>query len=302
MPSPSADYNHEVNAHRARVNELAAAATPERRGVATEIVTALALVLCLPGDWIHLNAVTFRRWTPWLLPLAFVCSLSVIPFALLRRLLFTIGAAFAKVGASNRFGRLTTWPALPSNAAVDATVRSGGRRRHYAVDVIIVPGYAHDGFSDALTPRGRERLKLAARDFFCGRAPFILVSGGNVHPHGTLYNEAFEMRRCLIDELRVPADRVIVEPLAEHTPTNLRNAGRYMLTHGLRTALVVSDRETFGQSIMLQAPNSLIFGVRTRMRWFFGHEIGRLRRVDNARTLFVPSRDVMLTKRLSREP
>ena len=70
----------------------------------------------------------------------------------------------------------------------------------------------------------------------------------------------------------------------------------------VRTALVVSDAETFGQSIMLQAPHSLVFGVLTRVRWFFGHGLDQLRRVDDARTIFVPHEDVMLTKRGAREP
>jgi hypothetical protein len=193
------------------------------------------------------------------------------------------------------------WPALAENAAADAAVRAHRRRHHYAADVIIVPGYSATDFHGALTPRGQARLQLAAGDFFAGRAPFIIVSGGNVRPEGTRYNEAFEMRRHLL-ALSVPADRVILEPLAEHTPTNLRNAARYMRSKGLGTAIVVSDPERFGQSIMFQAPHSLVFGAILRARWTHGAPLGRLVRIDAARTLFIPSDAVMLVGRAANEP
>lgn len=285
----------DIRAHKEAVGRAVEGALPERRGRAPIAMTLLALALCLPGDWLYLNGVVLQRLARRFGPLGMVVRtvallplLAAAPFHLLRAMFFSLGDALAGLGGGE-FRRLTTWPAVPGNP--DA-----------AGDLVIVPGYAADTFHGALTPRGKDRLALAAEDFHAGRAAYVLVSGGNVHPSGTQYNEACEMRRHLVEALSVPADRVIIEPLAEHTPTNLRNAARYMLCRGIKRAIVVSDAHVFGQSIMLQAPHSLMFGVLTRVRLMYGHTLGRLVRIDDARTLFEPSADVMLTRRGVREP
>jgi uncharacterized SAM-binding protein YcdF (DUF218 family) len=304
------DYNAAVDAHRQEVRRAAAVAAPVARGPLPIVVTLIALVVCLPGDWLHLNGVSALRAagalrrrhgalaSPLLALLRFAalaCALCAAPFALARALLLAIGDALSAVGSRGEYRRFAAWPPLLANAAADALV-------DHAARLIIVPGYAENEFFGAITAKNEARLRLAAREYFAGGPAFILVSGGNVHPAGTLYNEAFEMRRYLVESLGVPPERVIVEPLAEHTPTNLRNAGRYMLTHGIEHAIVVSDENPFGQSIMLQAPHSLIFGVLTRTRLRYGHTLGRLTRIDDARTCFEPSPDVMLVRAGASEP
>jgi uncharacterized SAM-binding protein YcdF (DUF218 family) len=308
----SQDYNAAIDAHSAAVRN---ARTEEvRYGPWQKIAAAMAVIICLPGDWCHLHSVSLRRVAGHLLRLcgpstmalalglwvlALPLAVIALPFRLVRALLFAIARALPAVARRRRF---VEWPAFAANAEVDAVVLSHRIRAHYAADLIIVPGYAEHAFAGALTQRGAERLQIAASDFFCGRAPFILVSGGNVRPQGTSFNEAFEMRRYLTDELSVPKERVIVEPLAEHTPTNLRNAGRYMRARSMKKAIVVSDPEPFGQSIMLQAPHSLIFGVILRAMWTYEFSLGTLRRIDDARTEFLPSEEVMLVGRAKREP
>ncbi len=91
------------------------------------------------------------------------------------------------------------------------------------------------------------RMAIAVELFRQGLAPFIVVSGGNVHPNRTPFNEAVEMKRVLIEEHGVPAERILMEPHARHTTTNLRNSARLLFAAGFPAdlpALVVSDHLT----------------------------------------------------------
>lgn len=96
----------------------------------------------------------------------------------------------------------------------------------YRYTAIIVPGAGPDDPDMPLSPSGKVRVALAAARFRAGVAPFIIVSGGNVHPNRTRYNEAVEMRRALIDRFGIPVERIVIDPYARHTTTNLRNAVR----------------------------------------------------------------------------
>jgi hypothetical protein len=94
---------------------------------------------------------------------------------------------------------------------------------------------------------GHIRLGIAADLYKRGLAPFLIVSGGNVHPNRTPFNEAVEMKRLLISDYGIPAERILMEPHARHTTTNLRNTARLLLGAGFPTdkpALVVSDHKT----------------------------------------------------------
>jgi hypothetical protein len=78
-----------------------------------------------------------------------------------------------------------------------------------------------------------------------GLAPFLIVSGGAVHPRGTTHVEALEMRRALIERYGVPADAIVIDPYARHTTTNVRNATRRLIAMGApldRDMLVVSNK------------------------------------------------------------
>lgn len=118
--------------------------------------------------------------------------------------------------------------------------------KSYRFTAIIVPGMGPDDLSTPLSPGGKLRVRLAAERFAAGLAPFIIVSGGMVHPRGTHFAEAIEMRKALIEDYGVSADCIIVDPYARHTTTNLRNATRALIALGAslgRDALIVSDPE-----------------------------------------------------------
>lgn len=133
------------------------------------------------------------------------------------------------------------------NAAAVRRVRNV-RWADYRYAAIVVPGAGPDRPDVALDPWAKARLELAVLRFRAGMAPFLIVSGGFVHPNQTPYNEALEMKRSLVRDFGVPADAVFIEPHARHTTTNLRNAARLALRHGFppdRPLLVTSDQ---GQS------------------------------------------------------
>ena len=97
---------------------------------------------------------------------------------------------------------------------------------------------------EAISEIGKSRCRTGAELFRKGLAPFIIVSGGHVRPVGTAYAEAVEMRKYLVNELKIPATAVMIDPYARHTTTNIRNAVRIAWRSGMpvnKKMLCVSD-------------------------------------------------------------
>ena len=116
----------------------------------------------------------------------------------------------------------------------------------FRYSLLIVPGVGPEDTGTELSPRSKLHALLAAQRYRQGLAPFILVSGSAVHPRGTRFVEAVEIRRALVERYGIPAGRVILEPYARHTTTNLRNATRRMVALGIpldRPTLIVTDAE-----------------------------------------------------------
>lgn len=146
--------------------------------------------------------------------------------------------AFEPIGANNR-------QAVARSRTLDWT--------RYRFTAIIVPGVGPDDVSTPLSARGKLNVRLAAQMYDDDVAPFIIVSGGAVHPRGTHFVEAVEMRRTLMERYGIPADAILIEPYARHTTTNLRNAARLLSALGApfdRDALIVSNAE---QSIYIES-------------------------------------------------
>ncbi|WP_416221847.1 YdcF family protein [Sphingomonas sp. S1-29] len=133
----------------------------------------------------------------------------------------------------------------PNAAATQAVARTDWQKSPYSA--LLVFGHGAEDAQSRTGPLTHVRLRIAADRFARGVAPFVIVSGGNVHPNRTPFNEAAEMKRLLVTQHGVPADRILIEPHARHTTTNLRNVARLMLAAGLpadREALIVSDHRT----------------------------------------------------------
>lgn len=132
------------------------------------------------------------------------------------------------------------------NAPAVATAKTMVWQDH-SYPALLVFGHGPEDGQSRTGVMGHIRMGIAAAMFKRGVAPFIVVSGGNVHPNRTAFNEAVEMKRLLIEQHGIPADRILIEPHARHTTTNLRNCARLLLAAGFpadRPALIVSDHMT----------------------------------------------------------
>jgi len=115
----------------------------------------------------------------------------------------------------------------------------------YPYSVIVVPGAGPSDPKTALSQAGRARTALAAEAYHAGKAPFILVSGGYVHPSQTPFAEALEMKKALLADYHVPESAILIDPHARHTTTNMRNAVREIYRYRMpmeKPALVISNK------------------------------------------------------------
>jgi hypothetical protein len=144
-------------------------------------------------------------------------------------------------------GRLEPMETTANEAAVKAIPSI--HWKDYAYSVIVVPGAGPGDPNTALSIAGRRRTALAAEAYHAGNAPFILVSGGYVHPSQTRFSEALEMKKALLDDYHVPEAAILVDPHARHTTTNMRNAAREIYRYDMpmnKPALVISDTTQIG--------------------------------------------------------
>jgi hypothetical protein len=163
---------------------------------------------------------------------------------------------------------------------------------------LVVPGYTpRFGWRGGLHARCIERLERALANLRGNLAPAAIVTGGAVHSPD---NEAVLMREWLL-ERGVAASRILVEPCARHTTTNLRNAGRILLAHGAREALVVTSDEPdwlprragwrfAEQSYYLGFPWLSTFHLRCLVE--LGYRVGELEWLEPMHVRFRPSPEV----------
>ena len=114
----------------------------------------------------------------------------------------------------------------------------------YAYPAILVPGHGPTSDTEPISPGSMKRCRLAVERLEQGLAPFLVVSGGFVHPENTPYCEAIEMKKYLMNDLGISGDVILVDPFARHTTTNLRNFARILFRYEFptdRRSLVVTD-------------------------------------------------------------
>lgn len=122
---------------------------------------------------------------------------------------------------------------------------------NYKYSVILIPGAGPDDPKLALSAEGRLRCRLAAILYKQGLAPFIVSSGGKVHPYKTPFCEATEQKKYLIEKLGIPASAIIIDPHARHTTTNMRNTVRMIFRYGMPFNKAAITCTTKGQSFMI---------------------------------------------------
>lgn len=123
---------------------------------------------------------------------------------------------------------------------------------NYKYSVIMLPGAGPEDPAVPLSAEGMLRCRLAAMQYHKGLAPFIVPSGGKVHPYKTKYCEATEMKKYLVEKMHVPANAIIIEPHARHTTTNMRNTVRLMYRYGIPLNKMGISCTTRGQSAMIE--------------------------------------------------
>jgi len=123
----------------------------------------------------------------------------------------------------------------------------------YKYSVILIPGAGPEEPTVALSAEGMIRCRLAALQYQKGMAPFIVTSGGKVHPYKTKYCEAVEMKKYMVEKLHVPANAIFIDPHARHTTTNMRNTVRLMYRYGIPLAKPAMTCTTHGQSTMVES-------------------------------------------------
>lgn len=114
----------------------------------------------------------------------------------------------------------------------------------YRFSVVFALGWGPDNLNTPLSELGQQHCDAVAERWKAGLAPFILLSGGHVHPDKTPYAEALEMKKYLMAHHQIPESAIIVDPHARHTTTNLRNVSRLLLAYGVppeKVGLIASD-------------------------------------------------------------
>ena len=121
---------------------------------------------------------------------------------------------------------------VKENAPVRAAIASMNWSA-YPYSLILLLGDGPDRPGQTIGTLGKLRIEHAVRLYRNGEAPFIVVSGGNVHPALTPLNEAVEMKRELMTRYGIAESAIVMEPHARHTTTNFRNTARLIIRYGV---------------------------------------------------------------------
>lgn len=109
---------------------------------------------------------------------------------------------------------------------------------------ILILGNGPENNKDILTALGKLNLQLGVIEYQKKNAPIIIVSGGHAHPFRAPFAEAIEMKKELINRYHIPENRILIDPYARHTTTNLRNASRLIINSEIpleKLGLVVTN-------------------------------------------------------------
>ncbi|AMR30746.1 hypothetical protein A0256_04570 [Mucilaginibacter sp. PAMC 26640] len=190
--------------------------------------------------------------------LMYDCSTAVLADVKNTRLFFepALNAALTYLDINERWDAAGYEPmAATANKAAADRVKTIQWAK-FAYTHILVPGAGPDNLTTPLSGEGMLRCRLAAVQYRLGKAPFIVVSGGAVHPFKTKNNEAVEMKLYLLKTLHIPESAIIIDPHARHTTTNIRNDARLVFRYGIpfdKPGYIVTDKSQM-DFIMTMAP------------------------------------------------
>lgn len=152
----------------------------------------------------------------------------------------------------------------------------------YEYSAILVPGMGPELKDERLSPQSKLRANIAAVQLAENKAPFIITSGGAVHPPHTPFTEAIELRNWLVGEHNVSDERVLAEPYARHTTTNLRNSARQLrFIHAPehKPVLIATNSDQY-RYILGAPPHSPNTSVTAAGMSWVGYKLGTFEAVD----------------------
>lgn len=155
----------------------------------------------------------------------------------------------------------------------------------YSYSGVLVLGIGPKNNGIALSEGGKRNCRMGVKLYRDKKTPLIVVSGGYVHPYGTPFCEAEQMKIYLMDSLGIPEKAVIMEPHARHTTTNIRNTNRIFLRHGVPGNLPI---------ILASNKRHMDYIVSDRFRKVYLRDIGfvthsRLSRISDTTASYYPT-------------
>lgn len=206
------------------------------------------------------------------LPLDVACALSEDVRRVTARVnARTLRALAARIAAGDR-----RWP-----YAAASTFGFGYRVQAASSLVPWRPGDACPEVSKAdmdLASLNLTRAFRAAEAMHVGVAPVVTLSGGAVH---SPLVEAFLLDYLVTCRFGVRPDRVLLDPCADHTHTNVRNTGGLVIALGGRTAYVVTDDDLQAAYLQDRTVFSAIGGsIDQRSLRDFGYLVGAWRQAS----------------------
>jgi len=110
--------------------------------------------------------------------------------------------------------------------------------------VIVLGGFMHT--ANAAHPHGEfneaaDRLMQAFRLYRAGKAPLILVSGGDVPMFGKGIQTESESARSILEEWGVPESAILVETRSKDTEENARFSRELLAPKGIHRVLLVTS-------------------------------------------------------------
>jgi hypothetical protein len=103
----------------------------------------------------------------------------------------------------------------------------------YSVIVVLGDSPNSPGDLPNISLGGMARADHGVTLYNQGKAPLIAFCGGHLTPVHTVYSEAIEMKKYVMDKYNIPENRILVDPHSRHTTTNLRNIGRQFFRYGI---------------------------------------------------------------------
>lgn len=154
----------------------------------------------------------------------------------------------------------------------------------YPYAAIVVLGVGPELKDEPLSPQSKMRLGMAVTELHKGQAPWIVTSGGAVHPPKTPYTESEEMRLWLKQQYHLDDKYIVMEPYSRHTTTNLRNTARTLHRLGApkeKPFLIVTNSDQY-QYILQLGPHyefnsTLLYAGKRDL----GYNLGHVKAVDN---------------------